>query len=103
MIFALLTWSLATSYYPAKFKNWPVAQIWAEPLHAIAEFWTAIAGPMTNFALALIFGLLQHVIGALAPVLALAKYLAYINATLALFNLIPGFPLDGGRVFRAMV
>ena len=150
LIFGLLTWSLATSYYPAEFKSWPVAQYWivgaattilmfvsvllhelghsvvamrykipvrnitlfifggvaqigAEPPSAIAEFWIAIAGPVTSFALALFFGLLQPVVGALAPVLALVKYLAYINGTLALFNLIPGFPLDGGRVFRAMV
>jgi Zn-dependent protease/CBS domain-containing protein len=150
LIFALLTWMLAGSYYPAEFKNWPtllywttgaltaimlfvsvllhelghsvialrykipvrsitlfifggVAKIGAEPPSAIAEFWIAIAGPVTSFALALFFGLLQPVVGALAPMLALAKYLAYINGTLAVFNLIPGFPLDGGRVFRAMV
>ena len=41
--------------------------------------------------------------GAAAPLLVFVKYLVYINATLALFNLIPGSPLDGGRVFRAVV
>ena len=150
LIFALLTWSLAASYYPAEFKNWPVAQYWivgaatallmfvsvllhelghsvvamrykipvrsitlfifggvaqigTEPPSAIAEFWIALAGPATSFALAILFGLLQPMVGALAPLVALAKYLAYINGSLALFNLIPGFPLDGGRVFRAIV
>ncbi len=150
LIFALLTWSLATSYFPAEFGNWPTAQYWivgavtsillfvsvllhelghsvvaqrykipvrsitlfifggvsqigGEPPSAIAEFWIALAGPVVSFALALFFTLLQPISGALAPLLALAKYLAYINATLGLFNLIPGFPLDGGRVFRAIV
>jgi Zn-dependent protease len=80
-----------------------VAQIGAEPPSAIAEFWIAIAGPVTSFALALFFGLLQSMVGSLAPLLAIAKYLAYINGALGLFNLIPGFPLDGGRVFRAIL
>ncbi|MGA2491084.1 MAG: CBS domain-containing protein, partial [Anaerolineales bacterium] len=80
-----------------------VAQIGAEPPSAISEFWIAIAGPVVSFALAALFALLQLLVGGLAPLLALAKYLAYINGTLALFNLIPGFPLDGGRVFRAIV
>jgi Zn-dependent protease len=150
LIFALLTWSLATSYFPAEFTNWPateywivgavtvifmfgsvllhelghsivalrykipvrsitlfifggVAQIGAEPPSAKSEFWIAIAGPMVSFALALFFGLLQTIVGSLAPLLAIAKYLAYINGALGLFNLIPGFPLDGGRVFRAVL
>jgi Zn-dependent protease/CBS domain-containing protein len=80
-----------------------VAQIGAEPPAAIAEFWIAIAGPLTSFALALFFGLLQSLVGSLAPLLAIAKYLAYINGALGAFNLVPGFPLDGGRVFRAIL
>jgi Zn-dependent protease/CBS domain-containing protein len=80
-----------------------VAQIGAEPPSASAEFWIALAGPAVSFGLAVFFGLLQPLSGAFAPLLALVTYLAYINGTLALFNLIPGFPLDGGRVFRAIV
>ena len=150
LIFGLLTWSLATSYYPVEFKNWSVTQYWivsaatvilmfgsvllhelghsvvalrykvpvrsitlfvfggvaqigGEPPSAKAEFWIAIAGPLTSFALAILFSLMQPLVSALAPILALAKYLTYINASLGLFNLIPGFPLDGGRVFRAIL
>ena len=80
-----------------------IAQIASEPPSATAEFWIAIAGPLVSFALAGFFALLGAVATGLAPILALAKYLAYINGALGLFNLIPGFPLDGGRVFRAVV
>jgi len=150
LIFALLTWSLATGYYPAEFGNWPAAQYWivgavtvillfgsvllhelghswvalrykipvrnitlflfggiaqigAEPPSAISEFWIAIAGPVVSLALALLFTVLKPLFSAFTPLLALTEYLAYINGALALFNLIPGFPLDGGRVFRAII
>lgn len=80
-----------------------IAQVEAEPPSAVAEMWIAIAGPAVSFALAIFFGLLQSIVGAISPLLALAKYLFYINGTLAIFNLIPGFPLDGGRIFRAFI
>lgn len=80
-----------------------VAQIDAEPPSPGAEFWIALAGPAVSLALAVIFGLLQLVLTGIAPLLALAEYLAYINGILVLFNLIPGFPLDGGRVLRALI
>jgi Zn-dependent protease/CBS domain-containing protein len=80
-----------------------VSDIGAEPNSAAQEFWLAIAGPAVSFGLAAVFGLLTFVVRPLTPLLALAKYLAYINGVLGLFNLIPGFPLDGGRVLRAIV
>ena len=80
-----------------------VAQMGEEPPNAVAEFWIAVAGPLVSFALAAVLGLLQAALSGVAPLQALTKYLAYVNGTLALFNLIPGFPLDGGRVFRAIV
>lgn len=80
-----------------------VSQIETEPSSAKVEFLMAVAGPLVSFALAGIFAGLGVVFASVAPLLALAKYLAYINGALGLFNLIPGFPLDGGRVFRAIV
>lgn len=80
-----------------------VSQIAGEPPSAGAEFWIAVAGPIVSFALAGLFFVLQLLLAPISPLLATAKYLALINVMLALFNLIPGFPLDGGRVFRAIV
>ncbi len=80
-----------------------VAQIGAEPLTPKAEFLIAIAGPAVSLALALLFTVLQPALAGTEPLLGLVKYLAYINLALAVFNLIPGFPLDGGRVFRSIV
>lgn len=80
-----------------------VAQIAAEPPRASAEFWIAIAGPVVSFALGVFCHLVQPLFPAGMPLLAMVKYLAFINIALAVFNLVPGFPLDGGRVFRAIV
>lgn len=150
LIFVLLTWSLAVSYYPAAVPGWPASLYWVlgavsaimlfvsvllhelghsvvalhyrVPVRSIviflfggvsqiggeapsggAEFWIAFAGPAVSLALAVVFGLLQYLFAGIGPLFALAKYLAYINGGLALFNLIPGFPLDGGRVLRAIL
>jgi Zn-dependent protease len=80
-----------------------VAQIGAEPPSASAEFLIASAGPLVSLVLAVLFHAVQPLVGGIEPLLGLAKYLAYINLALVLFNLIPGYPLDGGRVFRAIV
>ena len=80
-----------------------VSQIAGEPPNASAEFLIAVVGPLTSFALAALFYLSEPLLVNVAPALAVAKYLALINGMLGLFNLIPGFPLDGGRVFRAIV
>ena len=80
-----------------------VSQIVGEPPSAGAEFQIAVVGPLTSLALAALFYVLEQPLAQIAPALAIAKYLALINAMLGLFNLIPGFPLDGGRVFRAIV
>jgi Zn-dependent protease len=80
-----------------------VSQIAGEPPSARAEFLIAVVGPLTSLTLAAVFYGLENLLANVAPVMALAKYLALINGMLGLFNLIPAFPLDGGRVFRAIV
>jgi len=80
-----------------------VAQIGREPASPGAEFRIAIAGPLTSLALAALFGGIGAV-GGHAPLVSVpARWLARINLAVALFNLLPGFPLDGGRVLRAAV
>ncbi len=150
LIFTLLTWMLAGSYYPSEFPDWPQGRYWimgaftaiaffasvllhelghsAVALHykvrvrsitlhifggiaeiadeapsPSAEFLIALAGPLVSLALALACHLLQGAAAGFGPLAGLFKYLAYINLTLALFNLLPGYPLDGGRLFRALL
>ncbi len=80
-----------------------VSLIGAEPPSPSAGFWISIAGPMVSFALAGIFSQLYPLLANFTQVLAIVKYLAYINVALGVFNLIPGFPLDGGGVLRSIV
>jgi Zn-dependent protease len=78
-----------------------VAQIEREPPSAGAEFRIAIAGPLTSVGLAGFFAVLGNLFADYSTLAAPLAYLSRINLTLALFNMIPGFPLDGGRVLRA--
>ena len=80
-----------------------VSQIEAEAATAGADFRIAVAGPLVSLALAAVFAVLRLVVAEVSPLLAIVRYLAYINVALALFNLIPGFPLDGGRGLRAIL
>ncbi len=81
-----------------------VAQIGREPDRPAVEFQIAIAGPIASFVLAFAFqGLAAATEDRFEHFAALADWLATINLALAVFNLIPGFPLDGGRIFRAAV
>lgn len=65
------------------------------------EIMVALAGPGVSLALSFGFGFFAVVFGFVKPVCAVFVYLAVINAMLCLFNLLPGFPMDGGRVLRA--
>jgi len=86
-----------------------VAQIEKEASHAGTEFWIALVGPLTSGVLGLILLALAWLGGwvpwgsAATPGTALLVWLGYINLSLAAFNMIPGFPLDGGRVLHAIL
>ncbi|MHB1162069.1 MAG: site-2 protease family protein [Chloroflexota bacterium] len=79
-----------------------LAQIGREASTPRVEAAIAVAGPAASLALAILFGLAHLIVGAASPPAAsLSLWLAMVNGSLALFNLIPGFPLDGGRLLRA--
>lgn len=150
LIAALITWSLATQYFP---EMWPgaqtgqylfvalfsmlgffaslilhelahslmarhynveiksitlfvfggVAELGSEPRTAGHEFLIALAGPVMSLALALGFWFAGVLLSAfeIASLSSAISYLALVNLVLALFNLLPAFPLDGGRILRA--
>jgi Zn-dependent protease len=151
VIFVLITWVLAGSYFPGSHPHWSFALNWAlglltsllffgsvlvhelahsivaikqgeevksitlfilggvsqiaeEPNEPLKEFAMAVVGPLTSFALAAVFFLLHMLLLPVnEPLGAAASYLAFINLVLGAFNLLPGFPMDGGRVFRAIL
>jgi Zn-dependent protease len=145
LIFAMLTWSLASDYFPSKYHflpmiNWMlalcasillfasvllhelshsivskrnkmkvdsitlfffggVANIQSDTPDAKTEFKMAIAGPLMS----ILIGLLSYVVFRFSTgyIMAVFDYLYNINFMLAAFNMIPGYPLDGGRVLRS--
>lgn len=80
-----------------------VARIGREPSSPRQEFYIAAAGPASSYVLGGAFYLLTQMAGTDELVGALAGWLMQINLMLATFNLIPGFPLDGGRILRSLV
>jgi Zn-dependent protease/CBS domain-containing protein len=83
-----------------------VAEMRDEPPSASSEFVMAVAGPLVSAALAVLFWVLWLIglsAGWAPATLAVLAWLGWINAILLLFNLVPAFPLDGGRVFRSIL
>lgn len=81
-----------------------VSNLEEEPEKPAIEFAMAIVGPSTSLVLALIFwGLSRLPANADTPLAAVLSYMAFINLFLGVFNLLPGFPLDGGRVLRSII
>jgi Zn-dependent protease/predicted transcriptional regulator len=80
-----------------------LARIERDPDSGRQEFNIAIAGPLSSLFLAGCFFLIAHYVHGNEMVAAVCGWLWEINAALAVFNLVPGFPLDGGRVLRGIV
>ncbi|MBI4332526.1 MAG: site-2 protease family protein [Chloroflexi bacterium] len=150
IVFALVTFSLAGSYFPVTYPGWSratsivvglvtsllffgsvlahelahslvaqaaglpiqsitlfifggVSEISEEPKQPGVEFRMALAGPLTSFALGGLFFGIRALEWMPQEVVAAAFWLGWINLSLGIFNLIPGFPLDGGRVLRSIL
>lgn len=80
-----------------------IAEIEKEPETPFNEFIMAIVGPVASFVFAGIFGIIWFLTKTFPPVNEPAAYLAQVNVILGIFNLIPGYPMDGGRVLRSIV
>ncbi|MGH2458542.1 MAG: site-2 protease family protein [Chloroflexota bacterium] len=91
-----------TVYRISLFLFGGVAEIDLDGGKALDEFWLASAGPAVSLALAIIcLGLWLEAIGLDPHFRAIALYLGMSNGLLGAFNLLPGYPLDGGRILRS--
>ncbi len=80
-----------------------VSNLGGEAKQPSTEFLVAIVGPLSSAAIAAVAFAAANLLGSDSPAGVTAGYLAFVNLLLAGFNLLPGFPLDGGRVLRAIV
>jgi Zn-dependent protease/CBS domain-containing protein len=78
-----------------------VSRLREEPTKPLDEFVMAVVGPLMSGVLGVLFVGLKHLLPAGTLVAGLVGWLGFVNLALAVFNLLPGFPLDGGRVLRA--
>ncbi len=151
IIFGLVSWALATNYFPVAYPEWSmpltiavsittsllffssvlvheimhslvarkygipvssitlfvlggIAEMTEEPKEPKIELLMAAAGPLTSITLGLIFGILWLGLPLSFEIgVAVSFWLASINLMLGVFNLIPGFPMDGGRILRSVL
>ena len=83
-----------------------VAHMEKEPDDPKTEFKMAVAGPVCSLVISFIFWVTTQVLFTLKapmPVIAVTSYLYILNSIVAVFNLVPGFPLDGGRILRSLL
>jgi len=153
VVFALITWTMATTFFPQSYPDWSTPTQWAlsaiiaillfvsvllhelshslvsikmgnevkkitlfifggvahledEPAYPLNELKMAIAGPAMSIFLGLLLMLTANLLvsaGVPEQVTVPLAYIADVNLILAIFNLVPAFPLDGGRVLRAII
>lgn len=110
IVFHELSHSLVSRYYGLPIRGITLfifggmAEMEKEPASPKVEFLMAVAGPLASFFLGLTFFILTWLFvfsNVPTPVVGVFHYLAVINIVLAVFNLVPAFPLDGGRMLRA--
>jgi Zn-dependent protease/CBS domain-containing protein len=80
-----------------------VSQIGGDFENATGEGWIAFVGPLTSFVLSALFYVVAQALGVHSALGLGAGYLAWANGVLAIFNLVPAYPLDGGKVLHSLI